>query len=54
MLPAKERPQVAYVPRSSIPRLTRQLSLHRLLGQYLALLLEAVRAKPSQAAQVGS
>jgi hypothetical protein len=52
LLPAGERPQVAFVPRSNIPRLTRQLALHRLVGQYLALLLEHKRAAPQQAQQV--
>jgi hypothetical protein len=41
------------VPRSNIPRLARQLALHRLVGQYLALLLEQKRARPQQAQQVG-
>jgi hypothetical protein len=53
LLPSSERPQVAFVPRSNIPRLARQLALHRLVGQYLALLLEHRRVAPHQAPQVG-
>ncbi len=42
------RPVVQYVPRSSIPRLTRQGVCDTLLGQYLALLLRVMEPDVEQ------
>ncbi len=50
--PPAARPQVKYVPRSSIPRLQRQGCCDALLGQYLGLLLRLGRlAEPQDQAQ---
>ncbi|GAX75069.1 hypothetical protein CEUSTIGMA_g2513.t1 [Chlamydomonas eustigma] len=43
LVPVTDRPFVSYVPRSNIPRLTRQAGVESLLGQYIGRLLTLLR-----------